>query len=143
MLRTDERVIPNSTLDGNDVSAEQLEYKKVQLEEGESTTAVDAYLEEESQEQLFQYCLTQQMAIAFVFENKYSSQEDSDEEPWADNNGIYTRIQKDLNLKKNLKNSSIKAVLDEVIEMKKIGEKYDPRIKNENSSHKPTIALDS
>ena len=59
---------------------------------------LDAFLKANEKQPLFKFCVAQQLAIAFLFENKYGAVEETDEEPWSGRGGLYSKIRNDLAL---------------------------------------------
>ena len=138
-------VVSKSTvLDSTDHASDKSEGEgTLEEREAEEYGDIDAYLEAKKSTPLLKHYIAQRNSIAFSFKNKYGSTEDKKEKLWSGTDGLFAKMRTDLNLKKHFKNSSIKAVLGEVLELKRIGAQYEAKMNLKGVGRKPIIYLAS
>ena len=82
--------------------------------------------------------LSFRMTVAYLFINVHGCEEDSTENPWKGKNGVMRKIKNAMNVHGG---SDISGILEEILECKKLGIRYDGDGERKNCGRKR--ALDS
>ena len=71
---------------------------------------IDGYIEHDKKKPLFDTQVFFTIAVAYCFESKYDTCENTDETPWTGKNGIISSIRKDLNIGRGTKTKESSAL---------------------------------
>ena len=88
---------------------------------------IDGYMEYDKKKPLFDTQVFFTIAVAYCFESKYGTCENTEDTPWIGKDGIISSIRKDLNIGRGTSNERISAVMKDLLTAKEAGVRYDPQ----------------
>ena len=88
---------------------------------------IDGFIEHDKKKPLFDTQVFFTIAVAYCFESKYDTCENTEDTPWTGKDGIISSIWKDLNIGRGTSNARISAIMKDLLTAKEAGVRYDPQ----------------